>query len=185
MKKILFAALVCAMTSLASCDKLKHDFNVNNVKFAFEAPVTGNTATTYAAVTTRAAGMDNTFTVTRQVDISEMGSSEIVEYANKVNSVVVNNTLLKITVVPSGNYSVADVTLTADGVAGSLVVPAYTLGGAFTPPANMNAYTSALIMKLVSAKKVNVTITGQTDAPTGTTINISYESDLLIKASVL
>jgi len=184
MKKIMIAALVCAMTSLASCDKLKHDFNVNNVKFAFDAPVTGNAATTHAAVATRA-GTDNTFTVNRVVDISEMGSSEIVEYANKINSVVVNSTLLKITAVPAGNYDVANVTLTADGVAGSLVVPSYTLGGAFTPPANMNAYTSALIMKLISAKKVTVTITGQTDAPAGTTINISYESDLLIKASVL
>ena len=184
MKKILLAALICAMMSLAGCDKLKHDFEVNNVKFTFDTTVTDNAATTHAAVATRA-GTDNTFAVTSIVELSDMGSSELIEYAHKVNSVVVNHTLLNITAVPAGNYNVANVTLTANGVAGSFVVPSYTLGSAFTPPANMNSYTAALFKKLISAKQVTVTITGQTDAPVGTEIKISYESDLLIKASVL
>ena len=180
----MIAALTCAMMSLASCDKLKKDFTVKNLKFDFEAPVSGNAATTHQAVVTRA-GLDNSFTVNRTVDISEMGDPDVIEYAKKIDKVSVNRTLLNITVVPAGNYSVANVTLTAVGIAGSLVVPSYTLGGAFTPPENMENYTAALIIKLLSTKEVTVTITGQTDAPVGTVINISYENDLLLTASVI
>ena len=184
MKKILLAALICAMTSLAGCDKLKHDITVNNVKFAFDTTVAGNAATTYQAVATRA-GTDNTFTVTRTVNISEMGSSEIMEYKGKITNVIVNRSLLNITTNPAGSYSVADVTVTADGVTGSLLVPSYTLGDDFNPPANMITYTTALVKELIKAGTVSVTVAGKTDAPAGTTINISYESDLLLKASVL
>jgi hypothetical protein len=42
----------------------------------------------------------------------------------------------------------------------------------------------AFIMKLVGSGSVSVTVTGKTDAPAGTTINISYESDLLFTASI-
>ena len=176
------------MMSLASCDQLKDavsfDIKVNNVKFAFAAPASDNAAETRGAVVTRA-GTDNTFTVTRTVSIAEMGSSEIVEYAGKISNVAVNSSLLKITASPSGSYTVADVTVTAEGVAGTLAVPSYALGNAFTSPANMNAYTTAFVMKLLSTKTLTVTVSGKTDAPAGTLINISYESDLVLTASLL
>ena len=186
MKKIFFAALTCAMVSLASCDKLKdatsRDIKVNNVKFEFAA--TSSNAETRGAVETRAA-TDNTFTVTRLVNITELGNSEIIEYAGKISKVAVNSPLLKITASPPGNYTVSDVTVIAEGVAGTLSVPSYTLGNAFTPPTNMNAYTVAFVTKLLSAKLVSVTVSGKTDAPAGTVIRISYESDMVLTANLL
>jgi len=185
MKKIIIAALTCAIVSLVSCDKLKdtlsHDIKVNKVKFDFTAITSDGTDT--KAVSTRAT--TNTFAGTRTVDISEIGSSELMEYAGKISKVAVNSTLLNITANPSGSYTVTNLTLTADGVPGSLIIPSYSLGSAFTPPSGMDAYTSAFIMKLLAAKTVTVMVSGQTDAPAGTTIQISYESDLVFTASVL
>jgi hypothetical protein len=187
MKKIFFAALTCAMVSLTSCDKLKdatsRDIKVNNVKFEFAA-TSSNATGTRGAIETRV-GTDNTFTVTRLVNITELGNAEITEYAAKISKVAVNSPLLKITASPSGSYTVADVTVTAEGVTGTLSVPSYTLGSAFTPPTNMNAYTAAFVTKLISAKLVSVTVSGKTDAPAGTVVRISYESDLLLTASLL
>ena len=187
MKKIYFAALACAMMMFASCEKLKdatsRDIKVNNVKFEFAAE-SSNAAEVRGSVVTRA-GTDNIFTVTRTVSIAEMGSSEITEYAGKISNVAVNSSLLKITASPQGNYTVTDVKVAAEGVAGTLDVPSYTLGSVFTPPANMNAYTAAFVMKLLAAKTVSVTVSGKTDAPAGTVINISYESDLVLTASLL
>jgi len=187
MKKMLIAALVCAMVSSVGCDKIKdaasRDFNVKNVKFDFSA-ITEGAAASASAVGMRAE-TPNTFSVTREVNLSEIGSSDLMDYAGKISKVAVNSSLLNITASPSGSYSVANVTVKADGVSGSLLVPSYTLGGTFTAPANMNAYTSTFIMKLLSAKTITVTVSGQTDAPAGTTIRISYESDLLFTASLL
>ena len=184
----MIAALACAMMSLPGCDKMKdavsRDIKVNNVKFAFEAPVSSNAAETLLAVTTRA-GTENSFSVTRTVDISEMGNSEIIEYANKIKKVTVNTSLLVITTSPAGSYTVTGVKVTATGVGGELSVPSYTLGSAFTPPDEMNTYTAAFITQLLFAKTVTVTVSGKTDAPAGTVINISYESNLVFTVSLL
>jgi len=131
------------------------------------------------------AGTANSFTVTRTVNISELGSSELDEYANKISNVVVNSSLINVTIVPAGSYTVSNLTVSAAGVSGSLVVPSYTVGGAFTPPSNMFTYTATLIMKLIEAKSLTVTVSGDTDAPVGTTVNISYENDLIFTASLL
>ena len=188
MKKIMIAALICAMTSLAGCDKLKdatsRDIKANKVTFKFEAPTSSNAAATLTAVVTRA-GTDNTFTITRTVLLSEIGSSDLEEYRNKISKVAANNSLLSITTTPSGSYSVADVTVKTVGVDGELLVPSYTLGGAFTPPANMNTYTGQFVTRLVNTGSVTITISGKTDAPAGTTINISYETNLVFTASLL
>lgn len=182
MKKIFIAALICAMILPVSCDKLKEslsrDIPVNNVKFNF-------TALTTDGVTTRSSATTNSFSVTRKVDISELGSSEVAEYAGKISKVVVNNSLLKITTTPSGSYTVTDVTISAENVSGSLVIPSYSLGGDFTAPANMNSFTTAFIMKLLSAKSITVSVSGKTDAPAGTSIQISYENDLVFTAGLL
>ena len=189
MKRILFAALLCAMTSLTGCDKLKdavsRDIKVNNVKFEFNATASDNMATSSAAVATKAGGMDNSFTVTRSVNISELGNSDLEEYASKINKIMVNSSLLNITTVPAGSYSVSDVTITAVGVTGSLSIASYTLGGVFTPPANMISYTIAFVDKLLHDKTITVTVTGKTDAPSGTVVNVSYESDMVFTVSLI
>ena len=190
MKKNLIYALLCVIVSLVGCDKLKeatsHDFTVKNISLDFEADVDEGPSTSPGnnmGLSMRA-GM-NSFSVTRTVDISEMGSSELVTYANKINNAVVNAASLSVTTTPSGTYSVANLKITAVGVSGELVIPSYTIGGSFTAPSNMNTYTTAFILQLVSTKSISVTVTGQTDAPAGTTVNISYESEVLFTASIL
>ena len=187
MKKYLFIAVLFAGTMLAGCDELKNatsiDIKVDNVKFEFTADVVSGVSQSSALTATRA-DTPNSFTVTRTVDVSEVGSAQLTEYIDKVGKVVANNSLITLTANPAGTYSVSNLTVTAVGVSGSVVVPSYTMGGTFTAPANMATYTNAFLMKLVSVKKIDVTVKGNTNAPVGTEINISYESDLIFTASL-
>ena len=174
---------MCMSLSLISCDKIKEatskDFKVSGVEFNFTAVSTASTKSATRAEATQS------FSVTRTVKISEIGSEDVAEYANKINRVLADNSLINVTVTPAGTYTVENLTITAAGVTGSLVVPSYTMGSAFTLPSNTAAFTSAFIMKLVNARTVSVTVTGMTDAPEGTTLNITYESDLIFTASLL
>jgi len=190
MKKILFSALMCAMISFIGCDKLKEansvDIKVNNVKFNFEA-LTKNVSAAPAGDSSSPAlraGGTTSFSVERTVDITEIGSTELAEYLNKINKVKANNSLLKVTAVPSGNYTVTNLTVTVTGITESLTIPSYTLGGTFTAPANMNTFTNSFLMKLV-AGPVKVKVEGQTDAPAGTTVYVVYECDLVFTANVI
>ena len=191
MKKNLIYALLCAILSLNGCDKIKEvtskDFTVNNINLDFTAvtenmPALSNSS---ADVSMRAAAAAmSTFSVTRTVDISELGSSELAEYASKISKVVVNAATVSVTTNPSGNYTVSNLKISATGVSGSLEIPSYTIGSAFTAPSNMNSYLANLLLKLTNDKKVTVTVSGQTDALPGTTIKVSYESDVLFTASL-
>ena len=178
-------AVALVMVSLAGCDKIQEltskDITVNNVTFDFSALTEANAGG--SASMTRAETV-STFSETRVVDISEIGSAEVAEYASKISKVMVNSSLLHITIAPSGNYTVTNVKITAVGVSGSLNIPSYTIGSAFTPPSDMNTYTVAFITKLLSEKSLTVTVSGETDAPSGTTVTVSYESDLILTASL-
>ena len=190
MKKNLIYALLCAMVSLSGCEKLKdatsRDFNVKNISFDFSATVRDEVTPQSGdlTVTTRAGEM-RSFSETRTVDVSEIGSSDVVDFAKMINKAEVNAASVSITTVPSGSYTVTDLTISAPGVPGSLVVPAYVIGEAFTAPANMGNYMSAFIMRIVNANSITVTVSGQIDAPSGTTILISYKSDVVFTASLL
>jgi len=187
MKKIFILALTCTIVSLVSCDKIKEvtstDFKVNNVHFDFSTNVEEGPSSSSADVFFRAA--TQTFTITRLVNISELGSDDVIEYANKISKVVIDNSLIRVTVSPAGTYTIENLTVTASGVPGSIVIPSYTMGSPFTLTSDMNTFTSAFIMKLISAKSLSVTVSGKTDAPVGTTINISYESNLIFTAGLL
>jgi hypothetical protein len=87
------------------------------------------------------------------------------------------------TVTPAGNFTVTGLKLTAAGISDSLDVASCQIGGTFTPPPGMNLYTAAFIIRLIKEGSISVTVTGQTDAPPGTTIKISDENDLLFTAS--
>jgi len=189
MKKILISMIACAMMLPLGCEKIKdatsRDFKVNNIQFDFTATTKDDVSTTIGnpSVTTRAAAITS-FTVTRTVDISELGSDDLVEYANKINKIVVNNSIVSITASSAGDYTITNLTITAEGV-GDLIIPSYSIGGTFSAPSNMNSYTSDFLMKLLSVKKINVTVKGQSDAPAGTTIYINYKSDIVCTASLL
>ena len=189
MKKIIFCALMCMSITLISCDKLKEatsiDFKVNDVSFDFETTSTTGASSMPAEAMTLRAAATQSFAVTRTVDISEMGSSDVLEYADKINKVRIDNSIISVTVSPAGNYTIENLTVKAAGVSGSIVVPSYTIGNTFTLTSDMNAFTNAFLMKLLSNKSISVTVTGMTDAPVGTTINIHYESDLMFTASLL
>ena len=188
MKKIVCSTLVCMIMSLISCDKIKEatsiDFHVNGVNFQFSAVSNAETSTKSAEeVTLRA--LPQTFTVTRTVDIAELGDPDVIKYADKINNVEVSNAQIVVTSIPEGDYTIENLTVTAVGVTGSLVVDrSFTTNSAFTLLPTSNAFTKDFILKLRKAKSVPVTVTGKTDAPAGTTIHISYESDLLFTANI-
>ena len=177
-----------------ACDKIKdatsRDIKVNNIKFDFKAKTEDVAARSgELSIVEPRAGATTSFTVERLVDLSELGSADVLEYANKINKVVVNNALINVTANPNGNYTLTNLTFKADGVTvdgvNSLVVPSYTMGGAFTAPANMLNYMGAFIMRLVAVGSVKVTVSGQSDAPPGTELTIRIESDAILTASLL
>jgi len=194
MKKILISMIAFAMLLSPACDKIKdatsRDIKVNNIKFDFKAKTEDVAARSgELSIVEPRAGATTSFTVERLVDLSELGSADVLEYANKINKVVVNNALINVTANPNGNYTLTNLTFKADGVTvdgvNSLVVPSYTMGGAFTAPANMLNYMGAFIMRLVAVGSVKVTVSGQSDAPPGTELTIRIESDAILTASLL
>lgn len=181
MKKVIILAAL-AIASLTSCDKVTTNIEVDDVTFDFEAITAGSPSSSSIS---RNAAMTSTFSVTRSVSLAEIGSSELMKYADRITKIAVNSSLLKVTIEPSGEYTVTNLTVSAVGVPGSLVVPEYVIGDVFTPPANMETYTIAFIMKLLNNEPIEVTVSGQTDAPTGVKVKISYENDLVFTAKVL
>ena len=189
MKKIFISMIALAML-LLGCEKIKeatsYDFTVNNIRFNFAAITKeATTLSGIPVVTTRAEAATTSFTVTQTVNLSDLGNADLVKYANKISKVEVNNSTVTVTVNPSENYSVTDLTIVADGVSGSIAIPSYTIGDDFTEPAGMKTYTAALLKKLLETGSISVTVTGMSDAPAGTTITISYQSDILFTASLL
>jgi hypothetical protein len=201
-------SLFTAAMALTGCEKIKDkmstEFTVDNVRFDFSAVTTEGMKTMATETTTATeskssdapdydiaippslrSATTNTFTETRTVNLSEIGSSDVVEYAGKISDVKVAGSQIKITATPAGNYSFTNLTLSAGGVPGALIVPLYVIGEPFTPPADIDAYTAAFILKLLGVKSLSVTVTGLTDAPAGTTIRISYENNLIFTASLL
>ena len=185
MKKIFLSALACAMVSLVGCDQIEKatttEIDANAVKFNFSANVTQDEAK--SSVEMKDATL-NSFSETRTVLLSELGS-EVVKYADKISKVVANSSLLRITVEPEGNYTITNLTVAAVGLPSALVIPSYTLGDDFTAPPAMKTFTEAFVMRLISTGSVEVTVSGQTDAPTGAKVNVVYENDLLFTAKLL
>jgi len=185
-KKILISALICAILSLTGCDKLKRDFTVKNVKFSFSAVTNADTPLRSGSseMQTRVASLSS-FTITRTVSLSEIGSSDVDKYSKNIDKVEVNSASVVVTANPPDNFTITDLTITAVAVAGSAVVPSYTIGNAFTAPSGLEVYIQAFVTKLVDANTIAVTVTGRSDAPAGTTIHVTYESSLLFTASLL
>jgi len=190
MKKIIFYALMCLCLLTAGCEKIKEatskDFKVNNVSFDFTAESKSETALRSAAgeIALRAAATQS-FTLTRKVIIDELKDNDAITYASKIREVAVNASRINVTTVPANDYTVENLTITAVGVDDSIVVPSYTMGGAFTFTTDMNKFTSAFITKLLATRSILVTIKGYTDAPAGTTLNINYGCDLVLTASII
>jgi len=182
MKKVFIMAAL-AMASLAGCDKVTHDFTVENVKLNFEAITVDNEAAK-SAMTGTAIDAKTKFSVKREVNLAEITSSELMEYKDRITKVAVDNLSLKVTFEPAGNYTIEDLTLTADGVSGSLDIPSYKAGDDFIPPSNLNSFTSAFFKKLISAGKLEVTVEGITDAPKGVKVKVCYEYDLVFTAKL-
>jgi len=195
MKKFNYFALMCMVLSLAGCDKVKDalstEFTVKGVSFEFTAESQTGTATMSAVVgkasasevTVRAAATQ-TFTETHTAYLADL-DAKIAEYADKIDKAKANSSLLTVTTTPAGVYTVENLTVTATGVTGSLVVPSYTMGAAFTLPATAQTFLEALVMKLVGSGSVTLTVTGKTDAPSGTVLKIKLESEVVFTASVL
>jgi len=174
-KGLLMAALTVILS--AGCENLKDsvatDIDVKDVKLVF------------TALTESGKSETSSFSVTRTVNIAELSNDEIVEYAEKIDNVTVNSSAFSAVVTPAGSCTITNLTVKAEGVPGSLSVPSYTVGETFAAPAGMNGYTALFIMKLISEKSLTVTVSGETDAPAGTTVVISYENDLVFKVKVL
>ena len=179
MKKVFILAAL-AMVSLAGCEKVTHNFTVENVKLSFEAEV--KDATTKSTMTATEA--KNSFSVTREVNLAEILNPELTEYKDRITKVAVENLSVEVTFNPAGNYTIEDLTLTADGVSGSLNIPSYKAGEDFIPPTNLNSYASAFFKKLISDGKFEVTVSGKTDAPKGVKVKVSYEYDLVFTAKL-
>ena len=198
MKKARFCNMVLVILAifavmLAGCDKddATIDFKADDVQFDLSG-IEVNSGSGSGSSSVRASGAllsiataTNSFSETFTVDISEISSSDLTKYMDRISKVVANNSLLTISVTPPNEYSVVDLKVTVNGVPGSLDIPSYTMGEDFTPPSNMNAFTAAFIMKLINAGQADVTVSGKTDAPAGTKIDVFYECDLVFTAKLL
>ena len=187
MKKVIILAAL-AMTSLAGCDKVKDatskDIKVDNVKFDFTAVTEGGASKSGAMIKT--SEEMSTFTVTRTVELSELNSPEVTQFANKIIKATVSDSKVTATMTPSGEFFISYLTISAKDVTDSpLVIPSYTVGELFKPTAAMKSFTSALFMKLMKDQQVSVTVSGETNAPEGTTVTVSFENDMVFTINLL
>jgi len=189
MKKVVILAAL-AISSLAGCDKIKDatskDIKVDGVKFDFTA-VTQEGGTKSVTMIKTSETETTTFTETRVVDIKEFNSQDVEEYRKKVNDVIADNSKVRVKTTPSGVYTVTNLTITAPVVqTESLVIPSLTVGGVFQSNKKLDEYMEAFATKVLDDKAVvTVTVSGEINAPKGTTVTVTYESDFVFKASML
>lgn len=181
MRKI-YLLTVLLIATLPACDKIEEatsrDIKIDNVKFNFETAI-------QALKSTRSAEI-NSFSIMKTIQLSDLNSQDLVDYASKIKEVKVNRSEIVVTFNPTGNYTITDLEIDIAGVSGSpLVIPSYSANEAFVAPAKMKEFTSAFLMKLLSNTSVDVMVSGNTDAPAGTTIKISYDNDLVFTAKLL
>ena len=185
MKRVFFLAIAATLL-LAGCDDSKNptiDVNAKNVKIEFTAITENGEGQPQNSTLKSETG--STFKVKRIVDIDEISTDEIAEYLERIKDVTVDNSQLEITLDPPGNFSVTNLIISATGIQDELKIPSYTIGGEFQPPANILAFSTALFFKLLFDRSLEVTVEGETDAPTGTTVNITYKNDLVLSVKVL
>jgi len=186
MKRIFILAAL-AMITLASCDKVKDatskDVTVNGVEFKFMA--TTAAVKSGGASIARSATTNSSFNITEELDISDLSDEEVIEYADKIRKIKVKSSQVKVTMNAPGKLTVTNFVISAEGVTGKITVPSYTVGDVFEPTKEMNEYTASLIEKLLKSKKLKVTVSGETDAPVGTIVTVSYKNDIVFTISLL
>lgn len=181
----LFILALTASVCFSGCDKIKDaasfDVTVRGVQFEFDAPVEGASQRSAAAVTR--AGELTSFSVTRTIKAADI-SAELEKHGDKISEVKANNSTVTISVNPHGDYTVSDLKISYTG-GSAFTVPSYSVGEALTPPAGLDKYLSGLAFKLFVSGQVEVTVTGKTDAPAGTTVTIRYKNDVVATVSPL
>ena len=182
--------LAFSMLLPVGCDKIKeatsHNFSVRDVKIDFTAITQPLLVESQTNVPVMRAGSTSSFLVTRTVNLSDFGSTELMDYANRITKVVVNNSTVDVSTVPAGNFKVTNLKIKySETASGSLTISEYTVGETFTPPSTMGTFLGGFVLKLVHDRAISVTVSGETDAPVGTEINVSYEGDIVFTASVL
>jgi|GEM_PF-2266042 len=196
MKTRIFSLMaIVAVILFVGCDKVKEatsvDVKVDNVAFSFITPVassvqqpTGNTGQQILFASNQAQEeILNTFTVTRAINIDEIGSSDVKKYIDQISKVTAKQATVSISTDPAGIYTVSELKMFYEG-GSSLTIPSYKIGEAFTSPSELNAYISGFVGKLLSGGDIKVTVSGKTDALVGTSIIVKYETDLVFTASI-
>ena len=196
MKTRIFSLMaIVAVILFVGCDKVKEatsvDVKVDNVAFSFITPVassvqqpTGNTGQQILFASNQAQEeILNTFTVTRAINIDEIGSSDVKKYIDQISKVTAKQATVSISTDPAGIYTVSELKMSYEG-GSSLTIPSYKIGEAFTSPSELNAYISGFVGKLLSGGDIKVTVSGKTDALVGTSIIVKYETDLVFTASI-
>ena len=123
------------------------------------------------------------FGVSGSLNLSLSNMSGFAEYTQLlgfIRGVEITNPRLSIT---PANISVSNLKIDATGI-GSMIIPSYTTGSSFNPPAEWNPFFSNLFLKLLENNPITVTVSGETDAPVGTTLTITYTNDLYKRPAV-
>ena len=196
MKTRIFSLMaIVAVILFVGCDKIKDatsvDVKVDNVAFSFITPVesaiqqpaeNAGQQILFASNQTQEE-VWNTFTATREINVDEIGSSDVKKYIDQISKITANQATVSISTDPAGTYTVSELKISYDG-GGSLTIPSYKMGEAFTPPSELNVYISGFVWKLLSGNNIKVTVSGKTNAPAGTSVIVKYETDLVFTASI-
>ena len=172
MNRLFLLVAVVATVLLTGCDELKVEIPVDSVKFDFEAMTRSPESSGVLK-----SGTMNPFSGTRTINLNDIEDADLKEYANKIIDVMLDNAYsqVNVTTVPLGDYSVFNLKVEIDGISEHLSIASYKVGDEFVPPANLSSFAAAFFVKLVKEDSFTVTVSGETDAPEGTIVHISYE----------
>jgi len=187
MKKKLISALSCAMVLLLTGCKIVDasvSFETVGVTLPFMAHVFDPLPFTRNSDLPQTKAATNAFSVTRLITISELGE-KVANAANIIKDMSVNNLKITVTAEPKGKYTIDGLAVTVSGLEGSpFIIPTFKVGDNITPPAGMADFIAAFFMKVLEGKG-DITISGHTDAPYGTTIFVIIENNLVFTVSML
>ncbi|MDR2890525.1 MAG: hypothetical protein LBV18_02830 [Alistipes sp.] len=173
MRKKHIATIVLSMFALVGCSEFlgdadSMDIDVDRVLFDFPATVEGSGSAGGEAV--------NSFTTFRTLDISDIGSRRVTEFADIIIGLEVERASLIVSALDNREYLIKNLSVMADVPDSPQVIETTLTGRESVAGEGMRNFIREIVSRLVAGDEVVVSISGHTDAPADTRLNIDLES---------
>lgn len=183
MKKLHIAIVFAVSLLTAGCSEFLDDaegtnIDAEDVRFDFSATVEGSGQGELSDT-------PNRFTTFRSLTVSDIGSREVTERAGEITDIAIEETSLLVRASDGAEYLVKNLSIETDVTGSPQVIEKYLTGKEYRADWPMMEFVVRLVARLVKGDEMVVTITGNTDAPVGTRLDIDLNSEIDFEADPL